>query len=268
MTTMARNFRMLHEGPNLLCITNCWDAASARVLESVGASALATTSAGLAWSNGYPDGNALPVDRLIAAVRAITRVATVPLSIDIEGGYSDDHVAVGETVFALLEVGAVGINLEDGAGPPERLEAKIESAKQAASRLGVDLFVNARTDVYLRELVPEDVRVEETLLRAKRYRNAGADGLFVPKVVAPSDIRAIASSIGVPLNVLAWPGLPPGSRLLELGVRRLSAGSGLAQLAFGRAAAAAETFLREGRSEPLGDGAIPFPRMNALFSPP
>lgn len=265
MTSNARLFRSLHDGPDLLSIANCWDAGSARVIESLGVRALATTSAGVAWTNGYRDGNALPVERLAAVVRAITRVIRVPLSVDFEGGYSSDPATVGENVAAIVDAGAVGINIEDGGAPPELLEAKIAAVKKSAARIGVDLFVNARTDVYLRGLVPEAARVEETLARAKRYRDAGADGIFVPKVVDDAAIRTIAASIGLPLNVLAWPGLPAASELAALGVRRLSAGSALAQLAFGRTAASAAAFLHTGRSEPLVDGAIAFGEINALF---
>jgi len=266
VTEKARTFRQLHKGPGLLLLANCWDAGSARVLENLGAPALATTSAGLSWSNGYPDGDALPTDRLVASVRAIVRAIKVPLTVDIESGYSGDPAAVAETVAALMDAGAVGINLEDGSGPPELLAAKIERVKQRAAQAGVDLFVNARTDVYLRGLVPEPARVEESLARARRYRGAGADGIFVPKVVDAGEIKAIASSIDLPLNVLAWPKLPPASELPALGVRRLSSGSALAQLAFGRTAAAATAFLREGRTDLLTEGAIPFAEINPLFS--
>src|SRR5262249_2800590 len=160
-----------------------WDAGSARLVESLGARAIATTSAGVAWAHGYPDGDALPIARLLETVRAIARVVRVPLSVDVEGGYADDP---SEHIAALVGAGAVGINIEDGAAPPELLAKKIAQAKSAAARRGVDLFVNARTDVYLRGLVPEAERVRETLARAARYRDAGADGIFVPKVVAPA----------------------------------------------------------------------------------
>ena len=267
MTTTADIFRRLHQGPDLLLLANCWDAASATLIERLGARAAATTSAGVAWAHGYPDGDALPIDRLVATVGAIARVIGVPLTVDMEGGYADDPVAVGEAVAAVVDAGAVGINIEDGSAPPDLLAAKIARAKQAAARAGVDLFVNARTDVYLRGLAPEPGRVAETLARAGRYRDAGADGIFVPGLVAPADIREIASSAGLPLNVLAWPGLPPASELAALGVRRLSTGSGIAQVLWGRASAVARAFLREGRSEPLADGAMSYAEMNALFAP-
>ncbi len=265
MTPQAGDFRRLHAGPDLLVLANCWDAGSARLLESLGARAVATTSAGVAWAHGYPDGDALPVERLLATVRATTRVLTVPLTVDIEGGYSNDPAAVGGLAAALVDAGAVGVNLEDGGSPPELLAAKIARAKETATRRGVDLFVNARTDVYLRGLVPEADGVKETLSRASRYRDAGADGLFVPKLTDRDAIRAIASAAGLPLNVLAWPGLPPAAELAALGVRRLSAGSGIAQAAWARTATLAGAFLADGRSEPLSERIMPYGEINALF---
>jgi 2-methylisocitrate lyase-like PEP mutase family enzyme len=188
------------------------------------------------------------------------------VSTDFEGGYSSDPVKVGENIRPFLDAGAVGINIEDGNTPPELLAEKIRAIKAAAARAGVDLFVNARTDVYLRGLVPEPARVETVLARARVYADAGADGLFVPKVVDKAAIRTIASSVRLPLNVLAWPELPPAAELAALGVRRLSAGSGLAQLAMGRVMATARGFLREGRSEPFAESGTTFGEVNGLFS--
>jgi 2-methylisocitrate lyase-like PEP mutase family enzyme len=261
----TETFRRLHQGPDLLILANCWDAGSARLVETSGARALATTSAGVAWSHGYADGHALPVERLVATVRAIARVVRVPISVDAEAGYSDDPAAVGETIGALVDAGAAGINLEDGTGRPDLLARKIEQVKRAVAARGADLFVNARTDVYLRALVPEGARVEETLARARRYRDAGADGLFVPRVAKHDEISAIARDAGLPLNVLAGPGMPPAAELAALGVRRLSAGTGVACVALGRAAAAARAFLEDGRSEVLAEGAMTFSQLNALF---
>src|SRR4029453_14349007 len=139
----------LHER-GLLILPNAWDAASARLIESLGAKAIATTSAGVAWSHGYADGNVLPVPLLAATVAEITRIVTVPVSADVEAGSSADPAAAAEAVGAVIDSGAVGINIEDGAGEPDLLRAKIERAKNTAARRNVDLFVNARTDVYLK----------------------------------------------------------------------------------------------------------------------
>ncbi len=266
MTTTADIFHDLHRGPDVLLLANCWDAGSARLLESLGAKAVATTSAGLAWAQGYPDGDALPVDRLAAVVESIVRVIRVPLTVDIEGGYSDAPADVEKTVARLAAAGTVGINLEDGATPVDRYVAKIEAARRGAERAGVRLFINARTDVYLRGLVPESEAVAETLSRAKRYRDAGADGLFVPKAVDGAQIQEIAAGAGMPLNVLAWPGLAPALHLAKLGVRRLSAGSSIAQLALGRAREVASAFLADGKSAAMFDGAMMYGELNALFA--
>jgi 2-methylisocitrate lyase-like PEP mutase family enzyme len=263
MTTQT--FRNLHAGPNLLVLANCWDAGSARAFESVGAPALATTSAGVAWANGYPDGDALPVEVLVATVRAITRVVKIPVSVDSEGGYSSDPGKAADNVARLIDAGIVGINIEDGTAGADLLATKIERIKGVASRAGTDLFINARTDVYLRELVPEAERITETLARAERYRSAGADGIFVPKARTPDEIRSIAAGVRLPLNVMAWPGLPPAEALFELGARRLSAGAGIARLALAHAVAAASAFVSEGRSECLFDGVPKLGNMNALF---
>ena len=261
----AHVFHRLHQ-EGLLLLANAWDAGSARLIESLGAKALATTSAGVAWSHGYADGDLLPVRLLVATVADIARVAGVPLTVDMEGGYSSDPAAVGEAVGAVIDAGAVGINLEDGVGEPDLLCAKIERAKAAGVRLGVDLFVNARTDVYLRGLAPKERRVDETVARTERYRAAGADGIFVPGVVDANEIQAIASAARLPLNVLARPGLPPASALGALGVRRLSAGSWIAEVVFGKVASLAAAFLRDGASEPLAEGALPYAGINTLMT--
>jgi 2-methylisocitrate lyase-like PEP mutase family enzyme len=265
MIEFAALFRSLHRGPAPLRLANAWDAGSARLIESLGAPAIATTSAGVAWAQGYPDGDAMPVRELAAVVAAITRVIRVPLSVDAEGGYAEDPAGAGETVAAILDAGAVGINIEDGGAPPERLAAKIEEIRRVAAAKGIDLFVNARTDVYLRGLAPDGARVAETIRRAAIYRNAGADGLFVPALVDPAGIRAIAGAISLPLNLLAWRGLPPAADLAPLGVKRLSAGSGIPQALWGRGATLAKAFLAEGASGPLADGAMTHPEINALF---
>lgn len=262
--TSARLFRGLHE-EGLLVLANAWDAGSARRIESLGAKAVATTSAGVAWSHGYADGDLLPVPLLVATVEEIARVVRVPISVDVEGGYSSDPAAVDDTVSEVIGAGAVGINIEDGVGDADRLCAKIEAARRAGVRLGVELFVNARTDVYLRNLAPVERRVEETVARAERYRAAGADGIFVPGVTDAEEIRAISSAVRLPLNVLARPGLPPASALEALGVRRLSAGSLVAAAAFARIASRAAAFLSTGDSDSLVNDVMPYAEINALM---
>jgi 2-methylisocitrate lyase-like PEP mutase family enzyme len=261
----AATFRRLHHH-GLLVLPNAWDAGSARLIAQRGAKAIATSSAAVAWSHGYADGDLLPVSLLVATVEGIVRSVDVPVSVDVEGGYATDPVAVANTVARVIDAGGVGINIEDGTADPALLCAKIEAIKRAAAKENADLFVNARTDVYLQGLAPAERRVDETLARAERYRGAGADGIFVPGVVDADEIRRIASAVRMPLNVLARKGLPSATELEAIGVRRLSAGSGLAQAMFGRIAALTDAFLKTGASDPLAEGAMVYGDINALMA--
>lgn len=263
----AATFRALHAPGDILLLANAWDAGSARLIESCGAKAIATTSAGLAWSRGYADGSALPPRLLAAAVAEISRVVRVPVTVDSEDGYSDDPASVAETVSMIIDSGGVGINIEDGAASPDLLCAKIEAIKRRAARAGVDLFVNARTDVFLRRLVPAERAVEEVAARAGRYRAAGCDGLFVPGLAEPDAIGAVVAAIGdLPLNVMAVPGLPDAGKLRTLGARRLSAGATISKAALGLTRQLATDFLEQGRVDTLFPSAnIDYVATNALF---
>ena len=252
----AETFRALHQH-GLLILPNAWDAGSARLIESLGARAIATTSAGVAWTRGYPDGDHLPAD----AVIRITRLVSVPVSTDLEGGYSDDPTEVAALARRVRDAGASGINIEDGASPPERLADKIAAIKASTP----DLFVNARTDIWLRGLAPPEGRVEEALRRAALYREAGADGLFCPYLARPEEIAAMTAGGGLPLNLMAKPDTPSVAELRRLGVRRLSVGSAISEAVMGLTRRLATGFLADGRIEPMTDGALAYGEANALF---
>ena len=261
----AADFRARHSEPRLLILPNAWDACSAMLMERLGAEAIATTSAGVAWALGYPDGDAVPIELHAACIRQSARLVSCPVSVDVEGGYSDDPRQAAENILRLLEAGAVGLNLEDGRGSPDLLCRKIEAVKAAAARAGIDVFVNARTDVFLKNLAP-DQPVEEMLRRAIQYAAAGADGLFAPAVKHSDDIAALVTGQRLPLNVMAVPGLPPATELSSLGVRRLSAGSAIAQKVWGVAQATATQFLSDGSTDSLFADAGTFAAINAGFS--
>ena len=263
-TRHAATFRELHND-GLLVLANAWDAGSARLIESLGVAAIATTSAGMAWASGFADGSHLPMQELADTVARIVRVITVPLSVDFEDGYASDAMTVAGHAARLIDGGAVGINIEDGADPPDRLAAKIEQIKRMAVGRGVDLFVNARTDVYLRGLAGAERRVEETLRRARRYRDAGADGLFVPGLMAVDQIREVVAGTDLPLNLMAVPGLPAAGDLEALGVRRLSAGATLAIAALSHTARLAENFLQRRTPGSGSSTTLAYPAINALF---
>jgi len=266
LPTLAARFRSRHRGGPLLVLPNAWDAGSARLIQALGAEAIATTSSGVAWAHGYPDGDQLPVATYAEALREIARVVSCPISADAEGGYSENPTTVRENLTRLIDAGAVGFNLEDAHGPPALLCRKIEAAKAAAAQRGVDVFVNARADVFLKALAPGRA-VEETLARAAQYAAAGADGLFVPAAISAAEIEALVQGQPLPLNVMARPGLPPIATLARIGVRRLSAGSAIAQAALGTAKRLASDFLKEGSTERLFADALTYAEGNALFAP-
>ena len=246
LAALATRFHALH-ADGLLRLPNAWDAGSARLAHAAGARAIATSSAAVAWAHGWPDGDLLPVELLLQTTRAVAGATGLPVTIDIEGGYSDEPARVGELVTALLEAGAVGINIEDGSKDPALLCAKIAAARAAAKTAGVDLFVNARIDVWLRALVPAGERGGETLARAARYRAAGANGLFAPGITDAGEIAALVAGTDMPVNVLAWTGLPDAGRLQALGVRRLSAGSAISEAMHGHVLAMMREFVASGR---------------------
>lgn len=258
-------FHALHAGPDLLILPNAWDAGSARLIETLGAKAIATSSAAVCWAHGYADGHHLPVEFLATSVREITRVVSVPVSCDFEGGYSDDLPTVAENIAKVIDAGAVGINIEDGRDPPELLAAKIGVVRETAAKLGVNLFINARTDVFLKGLAEGEAAVTESLRRGALYREAGADGLFVPWVFEPDHIRTIAAECGLPLNVISKPGLPLAAELAKLGARRLSGGTGPARAALAALKSAATAFLETGDSTALNAPSKDLGDMNKLF---
>lgn len=263
----ARLFRSLHSAARPLALANAWDVASARLIEAAGAPAVATTSAGVAWSLGHPDGETLPPDLVVDTIARIAAAVEVPVTADIEGGYGKDASGVAETVTRVLEAGAVGINIEDGTRPPAELGARITAARTAAERAGVPLFVNARTDTYLFGLGDPATRLQHTLERARAYADAGADGIFVPGVTDPATLAELASGISVPLNVMAGPGAPNVTELAALGVARVSLGPGVAQAAYTATRHAARQLYGTGAHHPPAD-TLSFPELDGLFPNP
>lgn len=262
-TARAETFRNLHRGGEILVLPNAWDAASAAVMADAGAKAVATSSAAVAWAHGYPDGDALPIDKVVETVAAVVRVVDVPVTADIEGGYTDDLGRLVENVSRVVEAGAVGINLEDGKRAPELHAAKIEAIKRA---LGDRLFVNARTDVYLAGLAEGHAAYLETIARAERYRAAGADGIFVPGPSDPDLIGRLAGEIRLPLNVMGWTGVPDAGRLQALGVRRLSSATNPFRVAYAALARSIEAFIRDGDPSALAEAANGAPALQKRFS--
>lgn len=274
MTTQddhARLFRSLHDPLAPLALANVWDAASARVVEAAGATALATTSAGVAWGLGAPDGNRLDRDQAVALIARVVAAVDLPVSADIESGFGETAAEVGRTVGLVVAAGAVGVNIEDAHTEPvsplrptgEQAE-RIAAARAAADAAGVALFVNARVDTYLRAVGDPEGRLAETLDRARAYLDAGADGVFVPGVTDPATVAALTAGIDAPVNILVGPGAPSVAELSGLGVARVSLGSSPALAAYAAVRRAAEELVRSGTYSTL-DQALDYRELNTLM---
>lgn len=230
--SLAESFRRLHHGPNILVLANCWDVASARVLEAEGAPAIATSSAGVAYTLGYPDGQRISRDEMLAVVARVAKAVKVPVTADVESGYGPRPEDAARTAQAVIAAGAVGMNLEDSTEESDTalIEVslaveKIRAVREAGSRAGVPLVINARTDVYLNQVGAPDSRYDHALRRAAAFRDAGADCIFLPGVREPELITRFVKDLKFPINILAGPGFPIIADLQRLGVARVSLGS-------------------------------------------
>lgn len=268
----AKLFQSLHLNEPVLVLVNAWDVASARVVEAAGATAIATTSAGVAWSLGYPDGDALDVDRAVDLIARVAAAVSLPVTADIESGYAADAAGVGRTVARMLEAGAVGVNLEDadhgGAAPLRPVADQVEriaAARAAAEQAGIALYINARTDTYLRSVGEPAQRLPETLERSRAYLEAGASGIFVPGITEQATVAELVEGIPAPLNLLVGPGAPSVPELGKLGVARVSAGSSVAAAAYAVARAAATEMSTSGGYTALA-GELDYGTLNGLLA--
>lgn len=224
------NFLQLHHQKELFLLGNAWNVQSARILQQNGCKAIGTSSAAIANMLGYEDGENIPFDELLFVIKRILSAVNIPVSADIESGYSNDANKVVENIERLTDIGVVGINLEDSNKKNGKIELtdagafakKINQIKNSLEKKNVKLFLNARTDAFLLKM-PNSLEI--TLQRIKMYESAGADGIFVPFIIDPKEIAAVTSSSLLPLNVLSMPGLSSFTALSALGVKRVSMGS-------------------------------------------
>jgi 2-methylisocitrate lyase-like PEP mutase family enzyme len=245
--------------------------ASARIFEDAGFPSIATTSAGIAFSLGYPDGQRIPREEMLARIGRIARAVHVPVTADIEAGYGSSAEAVAATTLELIQAGAVGMNLEDASGNPDeplidlQLAAeKIKAAREAAAQLHVQVVVNARTDVYLLPRGDPYANYSEALRRLVAYREAGADCVFAPGLKDADTIGRLVKAVNCPLNILAGPGTPSIPELEKLGVARVSLGSGPMRATLGVLRRAAEELRTSGTYGAM-EGAVPYAEVNKLL---
>lgn len=269
----AEAFRRLHIEGDVLLLPNVWDVASARIVEEAGFPAIATSSAGVAFAQGFPDGQKIPPERMLAVIADIASAVDVPVTADVEAGYGGKPEHAASTARQVIAAGAVGMNFEDATGdashPLFDLELQVErirAIRQAAESLGVPLVLNARTDVYLLQIGEAGTRYDEALRRMSAFRDAGADCVFVPGLVDLSIIATFVADLRCPVNVLAVPGAPSVPELRQAGVRRISLGSGPMRAAMGVLRRIAEELKTSGTYSGLSD-APSHAEMNKLMKP-
>jgi len=263
----AQAFQDLHKGPGILVLPNAWDVISAHIIVEAGFPALATTSGGCAHSLGFPDGEYMRADDMIAAIGRIARGVPVPVTADMEAGYGTSPEAVARTVTATIEAGAVGVNIEDGnrdAGLFDRTLAveRIHAAVEAAKASGVPALINARTDCFH---VPDPASAfDEGAARLNAYLEAGAGCAFAIFVRDRETIARLAKAVNGPLNILPGPDSPPVAELEALGVRRVTVGGAIARAALTAAKRAVEE-LRDAGTYEFSRGILAQPALNKLL---
>jgi len=272
LKSKADAFRNMHQAPPMLILPNAWDVVTARLFVKAGARAIATTSAGIAATLGYADGQNVPRELMLEAIARIANAVDVPVTADIESGYADSPKELGESIRAVINAGAIGVNLEDATGdasqPLFTMEQQIErirAAHKAAENANVPVVINARTDVYLAKVGEPAGRFAETVRRLTAYREAGADCLFVPSVTDMATLTQLVQSVVGPINVLAGSGMPPVADLQRIGIARLSVGSGIMRATLALARDAADELLQKGTYNTFLDRNISYSEVNELM---
>lgn len=258
----ARMFRAIHS--NTFILPNAWDVASARIFEEEKFAAVGTTSAGIAFALGYPDGQQVPPGEMLAVVKRIATALQAPVTADVEGGYGDPVA----TALGAWEAGAVGINLEDAVSNGEpvllRLSQQADLIRQVRQAVPA-LFINARTDIFLMGIGDERTRLAVATERLRTYREAGADCLFAPGLKDKNQMAELAAALDAPLNILAGPGCPSLAEMKRMGVKRISVGSGPMRACLGLVTRIAQELQNSGSFQAITEGQYPYSEANRLF---
>ena len=269
----AEDFRSLHRGRRILILPNGWDVPSARVFEDAGFPAVATSSAGMMVSLGYPDGEVIDRQEMVSAVRRIARVLVIPLSADVVAGFGATPKEVAATVRSVIEAGAIGINIEDFVHATKELYAvekqveKLKAIKALGESMRIPLVINARTDALRYAPGDPESKLKEAIRRGLAYRDAGADCVYPMGLTDAASISLFVKALNSPVNVMVRRGLPPLEELERLGVARLSFGPTASYAAMGLLKRAAREVLEKGTYESLVEGAITFDELNSLAVP-
>jgi 2-methylisocitrate lyase-like PEP mutase family enzyme len=270
-TDKGIQFRQLHRGPRVLVLPNAWDVASARIFEDAGFPAIATTSAGIAFSLGHPDGQQIMREEMMARIARIARAVHVPVTADVEWGYGPSPEDAARTTRVLIDAGVAGFNIEDASGrtdqPLSSLELaveKIKASRAAAVEMKAQIVINARTDIYLLPGGNPDADYSEAERRLIAFRDAGADCVFAPGLKDAETIARLVKAVACPLNILVVPGVPSIPELEKLGVARVSVGAGPMRATLGLLRRISEELKGPGTYSSM-DGALSYAEVNTLM---
>jgi 2-methylisocitrate lyase-like PEP mutase family enzyme len=267
----AEAFRALHRGPPLLLMANAWDAITARLFEAEGFAAVATTSGGVSWAVGYADGEAAPWGEVVGQTARIARAVKVPVTADIEAGFGATPEALARSITDIIGAGAVGVNLEDGTPSPtpirpiDEAAARIRAAREAATAAGVPIVINARTDLYLKQIGDEAGRFDEAVGRGRAYLAAGADCFYPIGLRDPATMGRLVQALKAPININVRAGWPSVAELEALGVARVTTATQLTLVALTAAREVARAIKATGRFDAINP-AIGHPEMQQLMA--
>jgi 2-methylisocitrate lyase-like PEP mutase family enzyme len=254
-------FHQLHHNNELLVLPNIWNPLGAMLLEETGYKAIATASASVAYANGYQDGEKIPFDELILILQNIAKSVKIPVTADVESGYTQSNSVLKENIKKLVDTGIAGINFEDSHHEELKLFTKEEQSekinliRKTASEKGSHLFINARTDVFLKQNhLSKEEKLAEAIERGNAYRDAGADGFYPIFLKEKENIKTVIEEVQLPVNILMLPGIPDFNELKKIGVARISLGPGFLKFAVNSMKNIAEKLLRyEGMEEITGN---------------
>jgi 2-methylisocitrate lyase-like PEP mutase family enzyme len=263
----------LHHNGEILILPNIWNPLGAMLLQDLGFKAIATASASIALSNGYQDGEKYPFIELIPLLKRIVQSVSVPVTADIESGYAKNNIELKENINRLVDTGIAGINFEDSKHEDQKLVAREEQAekihliKSTASEMGSSLFINARTDVFIKQNnLPDEEKLNEAILRGKLYKDAGADGFYPILLKEQQMIKSIVDEVQLPVNILMLPGIPGFAALRELGVARISLGPGFLKYAINAMKDVANKLLNYEGMEEINNNPVTSVYLNQLVS--
>lgn len=266
-------FNQLHHSGALLVLPNIWDPLGALLLQDLGYKAVATASASIALANGYQDGEKIPFNDLLLILEKIVKSVTIPVTADVESGYTKNNTELSENIKKLIDTGIAGINFEDSKHDEQKLFTKEEQSekinliRETASQMGSVLFINARTDVFIKEKnLSNEEKMAEAIDRGKAYKAAGADCFYPIFLKEKGSIVTIMKEVSLPVNILMVPGIPDFSTLKEIGLARISLGPGFLKYAINSMKGIAQKLLNHEGMEDITNNPITTDYLNKLIS--